>query len=299
MKKILITGANSYIGVSFENHLKQWPDRYQVDTVDMVDGSWKKKSFAGYDTVYHVAGIAHSDSGSISAERAALYYKVNTQLAINTAKKAKADGVKQFIFMSSASVYGKSASIGKNKVITAQTPFNPENSYGDSKVKAEEGILPMQDENFQVVILRPPMIYGPNCKGNYPILAKLAKKLPCFPYVNNHRSMLYIENLVEFVRLMVDNEEQGIFWPQNREYSNTTEVVKMIAKAHGKKIVIVRGVAWVLRILSLFSGLVNKAFGSLCYDQEMSRYKQDYCVMNLADSIQKTEEDYIRRHAGK
>lgn len=293
MKKILITGANSYIGMSFEQYLKQWPDSYQVDTIDMVDGSWKQKSFAGYDVVYHVAGIAHSDSGKISPERAALYYKVNTNLAIETAEKAKADGVRQFIFMSSASVYGKSAPIGKNKIITADTPFSPENSYGDSKVKAELGIAPLQDENFRVVIMRPPMIYGRGCKGNYPILAKLAKKLPFFPYVNNNRSMLYIENLVEFVRLMVDNEEQGVFWPQNHEYSNTTEVVQMIAKAHGKKIVIIKGVAWILKILSLFSGLVNKAFGSLCYDQELSRYKQDYCVRSLAGSIQETEEAYL------
>ena len=104
MKRILITGANSYIGKSFDSYLKQWPDQYLVDTVDMIDGSWKEKSFSGYDAVYHVAGIAHSDHGKISPERAQLYYKVNRDLAVETAKKAKAEGVKQFIFMSSASV---------------------------------------------------------------------------------------------------------------------------------------------------------------------------------------------------
>lgn len=108
MKKILITGANSYIGTSFENYLQQWFDKYQVDTVDMIDGSWREKSFGGYDVVFHVAGIAHSDTGKISKEKEKLYYTVNTDLTIETAKKAKADGVKQFIFMSSAIVYGES-----------------------------------------------------------------------------------------------------------------------------------------------------------------------------------------------
>lgn len=289
MKKILITGANSYIGMSFESHLNQWPDRYRVDTVDMVGDAWRGKSFAGYDAVYHVAGIAHSDYRKISPERAELYYRVNTQLAVETARKAKEDGVRQFIFMSSASVYGESAPISKDKVITRSTPVSPVNSYGDSKVQAEKGIVPLQDESFKVAILRPPMIYGKGCKGNYSTLTKLAKKLPVFPYVENQRSMLYIENLVEFVRLVVDNEEQGVFWPQNDEYTNTSEMVKMIAQVHDKRVVMIRGLNWALKLMSHVTGLVNKAFGSLCYDHEMSRYKQDYCVVNLADSIRETE----------
>jgi len=289
MKRILITGANSYIGKSFDSYLKQWPDRYLVDTMDMIDGSWKEKSFAGYDAVYHVAGIAHSDHGKISPERAQLYYKVNRDLAVDTAKKAKAEGVKQFIFMSSASVYGKSAPIGKNKMITRETPFSPENSYGDSKVQAEQGIMPLQSEDFKVVILRPPMIYGRGCKGNYTTLSTLAKKLPCFPYVDNKRSMLYIENLVEFVKLMVDNEEHGVFWPQNSEYTNTSQMVAMIAAVHGKRMILVKGLSWALKIVSRMTALVDKAFGSFCCDQEMSSYKQNYCIVNLADSIKETE----------
>ena len=290
MKKILITGANSYIGTSFENYMQQWPEQYQVDTVDMIDGTWREKDFSGYDCVYHVAGIAHSDTGNVTEERKAFYYKINTDLTVETARKAKAEGVKQFIFMSSAIVYGDSAPIGKSKVITKDTPVNPANFYGDSKVQAENGILPLSDDSFKVVVLRPPMIYGPGSKGNYPVLAKLARKMPVFPKVNNQRSMLYIGNLMEFVRLMVENEEQGIFWPQNDEYSNTTELVKLIANAHGKKILTVPGFTWALKILSHVTGLVNKAFGSLSYDKEMSVYKQDYCKVSLAESIAATEE---------
>lgn len=290
MKKILITGDHSYIGTSFEKHLAQWPDRYQVDTINMRGDDWRKVSFSEYDAVYHVAGIAHSDYGKISAERAELYYRVNTHLAVETAKKAKADGVKQFIFMSSASVYGESAPIGKDKVVYRDTPVSPVNSYGDSKVQAENGIMPLQDEHFKVAVLRPPMIYGKGCKGNYSTLTKLAKKLPVFPYVDNQRSMLYIENLVEFVRLVVDNEEQGIFWPQNNEYTNTSEMVKLIAQVHDKRVIMIKGLNWALKLMSHVTGLVNKAFGSLRYDHEMSRYKQEYCVRNLADSIRETEQ---------
>ncbi|MBQ8620486.1 MAG: NAD-dependent epimerase/dehydratase family protein [Clostridia bacterium] len=289
MKKILITGANSYIGTSFEKYMSQWPEQYQVDTVDMIDGSWREKSFSGYDTVFHVAGIAHSDTGNVTEERKAFYYKINTELTIETAQKSKADGVKQFIFMSSAIVYGDSAPIGKTKVITKETPVNPANFYGDSKVQAENGILPLNDAGFSVCVLRPPMIYGPGSKGNYPVLSKLARKLPVFPKVNNQRSMLYIENLTEFMRLMVENEEQGIFWPQNAEYSNTTELVQMIAQAHGKKIIVIPGFTWALKILSHLTGLVNKAFGSLSYDMSLSQYKIPYCTANLEESIKAAE----------
>ena len=290
MKKILITGAGSYIGCSFETYLQaHYPADYTVDTVDMLDGSWRERSFAGYDAVFHVAGIAHSDNGKISAEKAKLYYAVNTDLTVETAQKAKDDGVGQFVFMSSAIVYGESAPIGKTKHITRETPTSPANCYGDSKVQAENGILPLQDEGFNVVVLRPPMIYGKGSRGNYPVLAKLARKLPIFPCVKNQRSMLYVENLCEFVRLMIENGERGIFWPQNAEYSNTSEMVRAIAAAHGKKVRLIKGTTPALRLLSPFTGLVNKAFGSLTYDMGMSEYKTNYRLASLAESIGYTE----------
>ena len=285
MKKILITGANSYIGTSFEAYLRQWPDQYAVTTVDMIDGSWRQTSFAGYDTVYHVAGIAHSDSGKITEEKKALYYKINTDLTVETAQKAKADGVRQFIFMSSAIVYGDSAPVGQPKMITKDTPVSPANCYGDSKVQAENGIRPLADDGFKVVILRPPMIYGKGSKGNFPLLVKLADKLPAFPKVSNQRSMLYIGNLVEFVRLMIDHEEEGVFWPQNAEYSNTSDMVRQIAAANGRKLLLIPCLTWLLKLMSHATGLVNKAFGNLSYDQSMSRYPVDYQKFSLAESI--------------
>jgi len=291
MKKILITGANSYIGMSFADYLAQpeFADIYQVDTLDMIGDAWKSFDFSGYDTVYHVAGIAHSDNGKISEERAKLYYAVNTDLTVACAIRAKEAGVKQFIFMSSAIVYGDSAPIGKSKIITRDTPVNPANCYGDSKVQAENGIRPLDSDTFKVVILRPPMIFGKGSKGNYPLLSRLARKLPAFPKVENCRSMLYIGNLVEFVRLMIENDEHGTFWPQNPQYSNTSEVISLIAKAHDKRCVLIPGFGWALKLMSYVTGLVNKAFGNLAYDQSMSEYKEPYQKYSLIEAIERTE----------
>ena len=282
MKKILITGANSYIGTSFESYIKEnFTEQYLVDTVDMLDGSWHEKSFTGYDSVFHVAGIAHQKE---TRENAHLYYEVNRDLVIKTAEKAKKEGVKQFIFLSSMSVYGKNTGI-----ITEETPIAPKSHYGKSKVEAEKGIKDLQDVEFQVAILRPPMIYGKGCKGNYQTLVKLALKLPIFPYVKNQRSMLYIENLCEFVRLLVDSGESGLFCPQNAEYSNTSKMVKMIAEAHGKKVRLIKGFGWLIKFFSLFSKTLQKAFGTLVYEREIREYLINYCVKELMSSIKLTE----------
>ena len=152
MKRILITGANSYIGTSFEKWLQQWPDKYYVNTIDMIDGSWRQKSFTGYDVVFHVAGIAHVKETKKNKE---LYYRVNRDLTYETATKARAEGVKHFIFLSSMSVYGI-----ENGVINRNTLLNPTTNYGKSKLQAEKLIQPLNDDSFKVVILRPPMVYG-------------------------------------------------------------------------------------------------------------------------------------------
>ncbi len=285
MKHILITGAGSFVGTAVEKHLCNQSDEYTVETLEMRDPNWKNKDFSPFDAIFHVAGIAHSDMGTISAEKEMLYRAVNTDLTIEVAQKAKNEGVKQFIFMSSAIVYGDSAPIGKKKRISRETVPMPANCYGDSKWQAELGLTSLQTDLFKVVILRPPMIYGAGCKGNFPTLEKMADKLPVFPKVENERSMLYIGNLVEFVRLMIANEESGIYFPCNKEYSNTSELVKMIADEKGKKLILVPGTSWILRCLSHFTGLVNKAFGNMSYCTEMGEYKQEYRLYSLRDSI--------------
>ena len=284
MKKILITGANSYIGTSVEKWLSKYPDEYLVDTIDMKTEEWKKKDFSPYDVVFHVAGIAHVSSDPNMEDS---YYKVNRDLTIETAKKAKSEGVKQFIFMSSIIIYGDSSK--DLKVIDKNTIPQPSNFYGNSKLQAEQGIIPMSDENFKVVVLRPPMIYGKGSKGNYPKLAKAAIKLPVFPDIDNQRSMLHIDNLCEFIKLIIDNEESGVFFPQNKEYVKTSEMVRLIAEAHGKKIKLVKIFNPILKAMEIKVDIVKKVFGNLVYEKSISNYKEDYQIRNLKASIYETE----------
>lgn len=289
MKKVLITGANSYIGIHIDKWLNENSDTYTVDTVDMLDASWKDADFSQYDVVYHVAGIAHADEGNVSEDCKQLYYKVNTSLALEVAEKAKNEGVKQFIFMSSMIVYSGC----KEKFITKDTVPVPLNFYGDSKWQADQRIRKLEAPEFKVVVLRPPMIYGKESKGNYPKLAKMAVMLPAFPVVNNKRSMLHIDNLCEFVKLTIDNEESGIFFPQNDEYTATSDMVRVIAKVKGHKIVMIPGLGWAIRLLMKVHGkigrLATKAFDDFAYDLQMSQYKDNYRLVGLEESIKRTE----------
>ena len=295
-KKVLITGAGSYIGESFERWAKgHYPANVTIDTLDMLGEGWRDKDFSPYDTVFHVAGIAHADVGKVSEEEKKKYYAVNTDLAIETAGKAKAEGVRQFILMSSMIIYGDSAPDGKEKVIGGDTLPAPANFYGDSKWQADKGVRALADGRFRVAVLRPPMIYGEGSKGNYPVLVKLAKRLPVFPDVENRRSMLYIDNLCEFLCKLVLSGEGGIYFPQNREYTKTSEMVREIAEASGKKIWVTKllnPAVWIGRhIPGKISGLVDKAFGSCAYSQELSRYAGlDYQTVSLKNSIKAKKE---------
>ena len=287
MKKVLITGEGSYIGTSFENWIKDHSDSIVTETVDMKALSWREKDFGRYDAVFHVAGIAHADVGKATEEQKALYYRVNTDLAVECARKAKAEGVRQFIFMSSMIIYGR------QEHITVETSPKPENFYGDSKWKADCGVRELADEGFKVVVLRPPMIYGKDSKGNYPLLSKMAGKLPFFPKVNNRRSALYIGNLCEFVRLVIEEEKSGIYFPQNRELFNTSELIREIAKVQGHRIwvsMLFAPAVWVGKCMpGRIGGMCRKAFGSSYYDPEMSEYDFPYVLYTLGESVELTE----------
>ncbi len=294
-KCVLIIGANSYIGESFESYAKKYyGGNFRIDTADTMDSNWREADFGSYDTVFHVAGIAHADVGNVDEATKRKYYAVNTDLAIEAAGLAKNAGVRQFVFMSSMIVYGESMPFGKEKMIDEHTVPAPANFYGDSKWQADRGVRQLQDENFRVAVLRPPMIYGPGSKGNYPTLAKLAKSLPVFPAVKNQRSMLYIDNLCEFLCLLMLSGEGGIYFPQNEEYTSTSEMAEHIADAVWHPIRVTRlfnpAVAVASRIPGKAGGLVNKAFGNSTYARKLSVYKgMDYCVKDLRTSIVETE----------
>lgn len=285
-KRILITGKNSYVGNQLAEWLSQEPEQYKVTKKSVRNDKWKKIDFSVFDVVVHVAGIAHQDTKTDQKE---LYYKVNTELTIKIAQKAKEQGVKQFIFLSSIIVYGASSKVGDKKVITLVTEPKPINFYGNSKLLAEKGIKSLQSKSFDVVIIRPPMIYGKESKGNYPLLAQLAKKTPIFPDIINERSMLHIDNLCEFIKAMIDQNEKGLFFPQNKEYVQTSNLVKIISEYHGKKIWLTKIFNPILMLFCNFN-LLNKVFGNMVYDKEMSNYeKVDYQIWSLEETVELTE----------
>lgn len=288
MKRVLITGACSCVGMCIEKWLNQWPEKYFVDSIDMKDDSWRKHDFSSYDSVYHVAGIAHI---ALDSSMESLFYRVNRDLPIETAMKAKQNGVKQFIFMSSGIIYGDSSHIGKEFTITIDTKPNPANFYGDSKLQAEQGIMKLEDENFKIVIIRSPALYGLGMKSHYNNLSWYARKFPIFLNIRNTRSMLYNKNLAEFVRLMIENEERGIFWPQNAEYTCTAQLIKDIAIINKKTMFLISGFEWLFKIIAKFSPAIDKAFGSFAYEKELSEYKENYRIVSYKDSIEEIEKE--------
>jgi UDP-glucose 4-epimerase len=279
--RILITGAGSYVGESVKAYLHRYEPTFIIDSVDTVNSAWKSADFSKYDVVYHVAGIAHVNA---DPKLEPLYYKVNRDLTIEIAKTAKACGVKQFIFMSSQIVFHESKSL-KSEILNNNTLPNPNGFYGDSKLQAEEGLRRLSCDTFKICILRPPMIYGANSKGNFPRLVKLARKTPIFPNWHNKRSMLYIDNLAEFVRNAILQNLSGTFYPQNRELSDTTEIIRYFAKEFNHHIWITKALNPFVWLASFVLQPINKMFATYYYDSSMSTMDFDYQKVSLEESL--------------
>ncbi|WP_347862234.1 NAD-dependent epimerase/dehydratase family protein [Salimicrobium sp. PL1-032A] len=286
MKRILITGKNSYVGNSFEEWINKSSEDYIVDKISLRDDSWKEKSFKAYDTILHTVGIAHVNA---KQEMENDYYKINRDLAIETAQKAKDEGVGHFVFLSSVIVYGDSSPSWSSKIIDENTVPTPANFYGESKLQAEQGLRNLEDEDFRVSIVRPPMVYGRNSKGNYPKLSKLAKLTPVFPDVENRRSVIFIDNLSEFLRLLISFKDRGTFHPQNGCSISTSDLVKTIAQAHGKKVVLSKSLGRILKLFERKSSYVTKVFGNMEYASSISEHKHPYQTVSFHRSIFLTE----------
>lgn len=281
MKKVLITGTGSYIGTKVQLWLEQRSEEFKVDAVDTINDNWKKADFSQYDVVYNVAGIAHVKANK---DEGPLYYAINRDMVINIAKAAKGAGVKQFIHMSSMIVY-KEVKTLEGKQIHKDTEPAPNGFYGDSKLQGELGIRKLANDTFKVCIMRPPMIYGPGCRGNFPRLVWLAQKSPIFPAWHNKRSMLCIDNLCEFVRQLILHEVDGIVYPQNGEYADTVEIIRYYAKANGKKIWITKLFNPIIWLLGNHVRTLGKMFSDSTYDMEMSEYPFVYRVKSLQESF--------------
>lgn len=262
MKRVLITGKGSYIGTYVKKYLEQYDGEYVVEELDMMDSSWESYDFSSYDVVYHVAGIAHIKE---VPENEGLYYRVNRDLVIDVAKKAKMSGVKQFIFMSSMSVYGLNYS---KEPITIHTTCNPNTFYGKSKFQAENALKELADDAFKVCVLRPPMVYGDNSPGNLTKLFKAVRKFHVFPTVKNERSSITVEKLAEYVKGYIDSEAKGLFLPQNDEYMCTYAIVKEKMQKENVKVLYLPIANPFVKLLVGRVGLVTKCFGNLVYEKD-------------------------------
>lgn len=282
MQKILIVGSNSYIGNSFEKWLKFQGSEYNIKKISVRDEKWKEQDFSNYDVVLHVAGIAHRKSNKNNMN---LYYEVNRNLSYEVARKAKNEGVSLFIFISTMSVYG----IDTGEIDENSIP-DPKSHYGKSKLQAEKLIDPLKSMKFKVAIIRPPMVYGKECKGNYKKFSKLARKLPIFPEFNNKRSVLFIENLCEFMKVVIDDKKSGLYMPQNKEYISTNEMIKIIRKAHGKKTYLTKFFNPIIGVFIKRSVIIGKLFGNLVYKKNLSAFENNYQIENTKESIIKSEE---------
>lgn len=254
--KVLITGKNSYVGKNIGNFLLY--KNMEVKYVS-VRNCISEDEFTDVDVVVHCAAIVHKKE----AKFAILYDKVNYELTVDIAEKAKKKGVKQFIFMSTMAVYGKSEG-----EINGNTPLQPKTLYGESKLKAEKALETIADENFKVSIIRPPMVYGRSCPGNYKKLRMLALKLPVFPLVENKRSFIYVENLAYFVWNTISEGKEGIFMPMDSKTESTDTMSKYICSVNNKEIKFSPFLGKMVKKIPLNS--LKKAFGSLYYGNDIA-----------------------------
>ncbi|MBU7449303.1 MULTISPECIES: NAD-dependent epimerase/dehydratase family protein [Lactobacillaceae] len=287
MKKVLITGKNSYIGQSFKSYVEaNYPSEIQVDSISVRGDAWREYDFSRYDAVLHVAGIAHV---SADPKMETEYYKVNRDLTIAVAKLTKQSGVRQFVFMSSMIIYGEKRGIDSLTIIDRATKPEPIDFYGRSKLEADLGVQKLADDKFNVVSVRTPMVFGPQSKGNFPLLVKVAKVSPIFPKINNQRSMIYINNLAEFLAKTILNNISGIYFPQNQEPLSTLAIVKIIRTQLHKPLIVISLFNPLLRLLGRRFRVIDKVFGSKTYQQDSS-IPFNYLVVDNAESIRRSVE---------
>lgn len=281
--KICIVGKDSYIG----NHIDEWLSArgHQVYQLDVMNEEWESFDFSPFDAVIQVAGIVHRPN----CTDAELYRRVNTDMPVKIAQlfKKEAHGHKTFVFLSTMAVYGMAKRLSKN-VVRADTPANPSGLYGLSKKAAEDGLLKLQDDTFDIVIIRPPNVYGKDCKGGYiPGFLNVVKKLPIIPqaYTDIRQSMLYIDNLSELVRLLLENNRAGIFMPQDDRPVSAVDILQTMATGIGKGIKTSRILGLCVRLLS-FLPIVKKAYGGIEYDESLSKIPGlDYVAVSFSKAM--------------
>ncbi len=283
--QILIIGKNSYIG----GHIGEWLQRrgHSVTELDVLDEGWRTFDYAPFDAIVHVAGIVHQPQ----CQDWELYKRVNADMPVEIATMAKRQGVCHYVFLSTMGVYGLGKKLEPN-VIDASTPVEPgDGMYGRSKWMAEEGLRALEDETFAVACVRPPSVYGKGCRGGYITgFTSVVRRLPVIPeaYDDVKQSFIYIDNLSELVRLLIERRLSGAFCPQDDKAVSANELLKTIAAGIGKKYRSSRLLGWGVRLLRWLP-IVNKAYGGVEYSRSLSSVPGlDYVVVPFDEGMRRT-----------
>lgn len=247
MNKILVTGANGFVGSALCQALEaagiDHTAAMRVDNggprarvVGELDGAtdWRA-ALAGCDTVIHLAARVHV-MDERAADPLALFRKVNVDATLHLAREALAHGVRRFVYVSSVKVNGEAS--GARPFSASDTPA-PCDPYGLSKLEAEQGLLALAAGSaLEVVIVRPPLVYGPGVKANFLQLIKLVRKgvpLP-FALVRNRRSMVALGNLVDLLLLVARhaNAPGKVFMVSDGADLSTPQLIAAMAAALGR-----------------------------------------------------------------
>lgn len=286
--KILITGKHGYISNSLKRYFEKRTSNIggDINLLDLRGEEWLREDLSIYDIVIHCAALVHKDETRLSLED---YVRVNTELTKKLALKAKEDGVSFFVFFSTLAVYGLTGSVYENVVLTKDTIPNPKTKYGISKYQAEKELQELEDDVFHLAIIRPPFIYGNGCPGNYSRLREIVLKYNCVPQIMNQKSMIYVDNLCEFVYRICVGRKAGCFLPQDLPYRQTFDLCRCIAKYNGKKPYETKIFNPFIRFASRWVKSIRSSFGNLYYQEDESKMEFEYSLIDFDESIKRTE----------
>ncbi len=260
--KILLTGASGFIASHFIHDAIE----EEIIPVSLRNTLPNDLDLKSYDAIIHLAALVHQMHGAKEEK----YYTINHDLTLSLAQKAKKDGVKHFIFMSTIKVYGEETT----KIpLNEESPCHPNDPYGESKLAAEKGLLAMASEDFTVSIIRIPLVYGEGVKANMLNLIKLCDILPLLPFggIDNRRSMVYVKNVTAFINTLLDQRASGVFIVSDSKPVSTTQLVQIMYTALNKKgILLTLPKVLVNLIRRLKPSLHQRLFGSLEIDPSAS-----------------------------
>lgn len=282
--KILVIGKNGYISKCFQEYMSSYADDV-VKAISVRDDAWKNMSFAGFDSVFNTAALAHNNARKGTDEE---FINLNVKLPFEIANKAKQDKVPIFIHMSSLIVYGNPSRINEFNPITRETIPNPDNIYGKSKYMGELELRKLEDENFKIALIRSPRVYGEKDTDSIQQLTRFAKTMPIFPDVKNSISMIYSDNLCELVRLIAVSKQSGTYYPQQERYICTSKLVKDISVASGHRLFLTKVFNPILRMIGKKVRLVSKVFGNEGFDMSVSNhFDGKYRIVSYEESVEK------------